>query len=128
MSGITQDALSIVHLALAAGVVVLAAVLFGVVGPLEVREGTTLRWIWLGLAGVAVLAAGVVRGRLAGTGVEIEKRRALAILIWALAEGQALAGLIFYLLSGDPVPAAAGVAVFFLLWWRHRPAALPGGS
>lgn len=122
------DPLPIVHLALAAGVVLFAAVLFGFVGPLETVEDGVLRWVWLGLAVVAVVAAGIVRGRLEAPGVEAAQRRAGAIVIWALAEGQALVGLVFYMLTGDVVPAVVGVLLFFFLWWRYRPTALPGAS
>lgn len=121
------DPLPIIHLALGAGLLLFAAVLFVVGGPLRVEEGSVLRWVWLGVALLAVLAAGAIRGRLAAE-VEPARRRAGAITIWALAEGQALLGLVFYLLTGDVVPPAVGVLLFFFLWWRYRPTALPGAS
>lgn len=122
------DPLPIIHLALAGGIVLFTIVLFGVVGPMEAVEDGVLRWVWLGVALVAVLGAGIIRGRLEGPGVEDARRRAGAIIIWALAEGQGLVGLVFYMLTGDVVPGAVGVLFFFFLWWRYRPTALPGGA
>ena len=122
------NTLSIVHGSLGAGVVLFAAVLFGFIGPLETVADSPLRWVWLGLAVVVVLAAGAIRARLQGREVEPGRRQALAVLLWALAETQALVGLVFYLITADVVPAAVGVLLFFFLWWRYRPAALPGLS
>ena len=118
--------LAVVHLALAAGVVLFAAIVFGLVGPLDTAEGSLYRWIWLGLALAAVLVAGALRSRLGTPGLDPRRRPALAVAIWALAEGQAIAGLVFYLVAGDSVPAAVGLLLFFYLWWRHRPGVLPG--
>lgn len=120
------DPLPIIHLALAAGLFVFAAVLLVFLGPGEAVDGTALRWVWLGLAFVAVLAPGIIRGRVAVPGADDQTRRAGAITIWALAEGQALVGLVFYAIAGDAVPAVVGMLVFLFLWWRYRPSGLRG--
>jgi hypothetical protein len=51
-----------------------------------------------------------------------------AILIWALAEGQALLGLTGYLLSGDRMLVILSLVLFAYLYLRYPPAAFrPGG-
>lgn len=120
-SGSADPTLRTVHLALAAGLLVLAAVAFGLVGPGMAEGLRALRWAWLGLATAALFAAGVVRARLAAPGAPAERVRAAAILVWALGEGQAILGLAVYLVAGDAVPAAVGLLVFLYLWIRYRP-------
>lgn len=120
------DPLPIVHLALAGGLALFAAVAFGLVGPLGRADGSAHRWVWLAAALVAAVAPGFAVARLAPPDSGPERRMALAIVIWALAEAQALLGLVLYLFVGDVMPAAAGLLLFLFLWWRYRPSALRG--
>ncbi|MFQ5679993.1 MAG: hypothetical protein ACE5HP_11115 [Gemmatimonadota bacterium] len=116
------SSLRVIHLAIAGGVVLFAAVVFGWVGPGPAEQDRDLfRWVWLILAIGALFGAGVVRTRMTGPGSRPEKRRSAAIIIWALAEGQVLLGLVGYLVTGDVVPGAIGILVFLYLWTRHRP-------
>jgi hypothetical protein len=51
-----------------------------------------------------------------------------AILIWGLAEGQALLGLTGYLLSGDRMLVILSLALFAYLYLRNPPAAFRPGA
>ena len=123
--------LTTIWAALGGGVLLFAAVAFLAVGPLGPR-GETHYWRlgWVGVALLAVVTIGYVRGRLA-PGAPADRRRTTAILVWAVAEGQAMLGLVAYLVTADPVPAVAGLALFLYLFIRHRPATFlgsrPGG-
>jgi hypothetical protein len=84
-----------------------------------------MRFVWLGVAVVVTLGAGVIRGRMAAAAGPDQKRTA-AITVWALAEGQALVGIVGTLLTGDRVTAYASLALFVWLWMRYPPASFTG--
>ncbi len=77
------------------------------------------------LALAALFGAGLVRGRLRPDAAAREVQKT-AIVIWALAEAQALAGLAFALVSGDVVLAGGGPVVAMFLMALHRPASFQG--
>lgn len=113
-------ALSIIQLALAAGILVLALVLLVVLPPSESRADLSiLRWVWLAFAVLSIFGAGVVRGRLRRDASR-QQAYTTAIIVWALGEGQALLGLVTYLVAGDRVPAVLGLIVAFYLFARYR--------
>lgn len=115
--------MQIIYVALAAGVLLFAAIAFGLVGPLEGSgDLTVLRWVWLGVALVSIFAAGLIRGRLTREATPGQVQTA-ALMIWGLAEGQALLGLVAYLVAADALAAILGLVVGIYLFSRHRPAA-----
>lgn len=118
--------LTAIYVALALGVFLFAAVVLFVLEPMETSvDENTMRFVWLGFAAVATLAVGAVRGRLAGAGAD--QARTAAIVVWALAEGQALVGITGTMLTGDRVIAFAALALFVWLWMRYPPRAFSGG-
>ncbi len=121
--------LSVIYLALAAGVLLYAAVVLFVLDPTGGSiDATTVRWVWLGIAASSTLAIGVVRGRVSGAPTQGGKSSATApIVVWALAEGQALAGVTGTLISGDRMSAFAGLALFLWLWMRYPPRSFTHG-
>jgi F0F1-type ATP synthase membrane subunit c/vacuolar-type H+-ATPase subunit K len=80
-----------------------------------------MRLVWLGAAVLATLAAGIVRGRMTGHGMGSGQARMAAIVVWALAEGQALVGIVGTMLTGDRMTAYASLALFVWLWMRYPP-------
>ncbi|MFQ5688828.1 MAG: hypothetical protein ACE5HQ_00965 [Gemmatimonadota bacterium] len=112
--------LTVVYGALAGGVIAFAALAWALGPVAEVRGATLLRWVWLGVALFAIFGAAVVAGRLPRGADEVRTRKT-AIVVWAVAEGQALLGLADYLVTGDRVPAAVGMLLFAYLYARHRP-------
>ena len=122
----SSQTLTAIYAALALGVFLFAAVVLFVLEPMETSvDGNIMRFVWLGLAAVATLAVGIVRGRLAGAGAD--QTRMAAIVVWALAEGQALVGITGTMLTGDRVIAYAALALFVWLWMRYPPRAFSGG-
>ena len=118
-----SQALSAIYTALALGVFLFAAIVLFVMDPLEASvDSNVMRIVWLGVAVVVTLGAGVVRGRMAGATATPDQKRTAAIIVWALAEGQALVGIVATLLTGDRVPAYASLALFVWLWMRYPPA------
>jgi hypothetical protein len=104
------------------GVFLFAAVVLFVLDPLEASvEPGVMRIVWFGAAIVATLGAGIVRGRTAGGTVGAAGSRTAAIVVWALAEGQALVGIVGTMLTGDRVTAYASLALFAWLWMRYPP-------
>lgn len=114
--------LAVVWAFLGGGVLVFALIVFFLVdlGPGRMAPDPW-RWVWMAVALGTVVGTGVLRGRL-GRDASLEKRRSTAILVWALAEGQAMVGITGHLFTGDPIPGAAGLAVAAYLFLRHRPA------
>jgi hypothetical protein len=108
--------------ALAVGVLLYAAVVLVVLDPLDSGvDSTVMRFTWLAVAVVATLSAGIIRGRLGGASHGEGQARTAAIVVWALAEGQALIGLTVTLLTGDRVVAFGALAIFVWLWLRYPP-------
>jgi hypothetical protein len=122
-----SQALSAIYAALALGVFLFAAVVLFVLEPGQASiDSSLMRIIWLGAAVVATLAAGMVRGRMTGHGMDPDQARTAAIVVWALAEGQALAGIVGTMLTGDRVTAYASLALFVWLWMRYPPRSFAG--
>jgi len=118
----TYQTLQLIFMALGGGVLLFAVIVFLVVGPLESETDLqVLRWVWLGIALAAIFAAGLVRGRLTRDSTAAQAQTA-AVTTWGLAEGQALLGLVAYLVAGDSLPAILGLVVGVYLFTRHRPA------
>ncbi|MCL7938481.1 MAG: hypothetical protein M8844_09985 [marine benthic group bacterium] len=118
------DRLPILYAALASGVVLYAAVLLFAIEPTgAVQDPTWLRIAWLAVAVGVTLMAGVVQARLRSGPVDESGRASSAILVWALAEGQALLGLTGYLLSGDRMLLILSLVLFAYLYLRYPPSA-----
>jgi hypothetical protein len=123
----SSQALTAIYAALALGVFLFAAiVLFVLEAPEASVDSSLMRIVWIGMAVVATLGAGMVRGRMSGSGAGPDRARTAAITVWALAEGQALVGIVGTLLTGDPVTAYASLALFVWLWMRYPPGSFTG--
>lgn len=126
-SNASSQALTAIYAALALGVLLFAAIVLFVLEPLEASvDSSLMRIVWLGMAVVATLGAGMVRGRMAGSGAGPDQGRTAAIIVWALAEGQALVGIVGTMLTGDRVTAYASLALFVWLWMRYPPGSFTG--
>ena len=122
-----SQALTVVYAALAMGVFLFAAVVLFVLDPQETSvEPGLMKVIWFASAIVATLGAGIVRGRMAGSSAGPDASRTAAIVVWALAEAQALVGIVGTMLTGDRVTAYASLALFVWLWMRYPPAKFAG--
>ena len=122
-----SQALPVIYAALAMGVFLFAGVVLFVLDPLEASlDPGLMRIVWFASAIVATLGAGIVRGRMAGGAAGPDASRTAAILVWALAEGQALVGIVGTMLTGDRVTAYASLALFVWLWMRYPPAKFAG--
>jgi len=127
-SGPSFDQLPILYAALASGVVLYAAVLLFAVEPTgSIQSPTPIRIAWLAVAIGVTLATGAIQARIRSGRVDDSGRVTSAILIWALAEGQALLGLTGYLLSGDRMLVILSLALFAYLYLRFPPAAFRPG-
>jgi hypothetical protein len=116
------QALSAIYAALALGVFLFAAIVLFILEPGEASiDSNLMRLVWLGAAVLATLAAGIVRGRMTGHGMGSGQARMAAIVVWALAEGQALVGIVGTMLTGDRMTAYASLALFVWLWMRYPP-------
>lgn len=116
--------LKMIHTTILGGTLVFFAVVYFLfVGSDAGEPSLVLRWGWLGIAIVSVFAAGFVRGRIDHQS-DAGQVRASGILIWAMAEGAALVGIVSTILTSDPLPAigATLIGVFLLIY--HRPAQL----
>ncbi len=133
--GRAPDTLPILYAALAGGVFLYAAVLAFVIEPVgSVGNPMVLRVAWLIVAVGVTLLAGVIQQRVVAQrkrgaeGAAGDSAVTNAILVWAMAEGQALVGLTGYLLSGDRLLLILPLVLFAYLFLRHPPAAFrPGG-
>lgn len=114
--------LSVIYIALISGVVIFAAVVRLVIGPLGEYDGPAMRFVWLAAAAGCTLAVGYFRTRLAGPQADESQAATAAIVVWALAEGQALLAVVAYMLSGDVLVLWLGLALFAYLFARYRPA------
>jgi hypothetical protein len=117
-----------IYAALAAGVFLYAVIVVLAVGPLESGlDPTILRVGWFAVAVGATLAAGLIRGRATAAGDSPRRAVTGAVVVWALAEGQALVGITGYLLSGDTVVLVVSLVLFAYLWLRYPPRAFSPG-
>lgn len=122
-----SQALTVIYAALAMGVFLFAAVVLFVLDPLEASLDPGLMKIaWFVAAIIATLGAGIIRGRMAGGAAGPDAFRTAAIVVWALAEGQALLGIVGTMLTGDRVTAYASLALFVWLWMRYPPGKFVG--
>ena len=128
-SGSSFNQLPILYAALASGVVLYAAVLLFALEPTgSIGNPAPIRIAWLVVAIGVTLVTGVIQARVRSGRVDDRGRVTSAILIWGLAEGQALLGLTGYLLSGDRMLVILSLALFAYLYLRYPPAAFrPGG-
>lgn len=114
--------LSVIQLALVGGIMVFALVVFAILRPSRtVADLSIMRWVWLAFALLSIFGAGVIRGRLRRDASE-QQAYTTAIIVWALAEGQALLGLVSYVVAGDALPAILGLVVGAYLFVRYQPA------
>lgn len=118
----SDSVLTTIYVALALGVAVLVIVFYAV-GP--VAEGTVsrslFRWIWLAAAALCTIGAGIVRGRLRSVLADPRPVLSAAIVVWSLAEAQALLAAIGFFITGDFLLMVAGLVLFIFLLGRHRP-------
>lgn len=123
-----SQVLTTVYAALAAGVFLFAAIVLFVLGPVESgADPTIIRLVWFGFAAAAMLGAGYIRGRLASNAGNPDRARAAAILVWALAEGQALLGIVGTMITGDRILAYGSLAIFVWIWLRYPPRSFLSG-
>ena len=116
------DPLATIYAALAAGVFLFAAIVLFVLEPVDSGIApTVMRVAWFAFAVVAMLGAGVIRGRVAGDRADPSQTRVAAIVVWALAEGQALLGIVGTLITGDRILAYGSLAIFVWIWLRYPP-------
>jgi len=118
----SMTALHVIYLALIFGVVLFAIVVRLVLEPIEAYSGSALRFVWLAAAAGCTLAAGYFRTRLAGPQAEDGQITTAAVVVWALAEGQALLGIVAYMISGDVLIFWCALVLFVYLFARYRPA------
>lgn len=113
--------LGLVYAALVSGVILFSAIAY-VLAPTgaDAEPISALRWAWLGVAVVAVLAMGVLRGRLK-PGSDAGHVLTTAITVWALAEGVVLLGLVAWLATGDRALGIAALLVGGFFFFHHRP-------
>ncbi len=117
-----------IYFSLALGVFLFAAMVLFVLDPLDASLNTgVVRIAWLALAVLTTLGAGIARGRMVDRASDAAQRQKAAIVVWALAEGQALMGVVGTLLTGDPVTAYASLALFVWLWLRYPPGSFVAG-
>lgn len=112
----------VIYAALIVGVALFALVVRLVVGPIGTYDGLALRFVWLAAAAGCTLAAGYFRTRLAGPDADDAQLTTAAVIVWALAEGQALLGIVGYMISGDVLIMWCSLALFAYLFVRYRPA------
>lgn len=123
--------LRVIGAAMVMGVIFFAVVAWFITGggtrPMwqDLAAGSTLVYVWIALTFAAAMAAMVIwRTRAApllgrshaqdkGAGRAASLTRAL-VVIWALLEGQALTGLVLYLLSGSQLAYYGGPAVMIV--------------
>lgn len=114
--------LHVIYVALAVGVGALALV-FYLVGPVAGSSDRSLfRWIWLVVAVVCTVGAGIVHGRSRAMRADGGSVLPAAVVAWSLAEAQALLAAVGFFLTGDLALLVAGLVLFVFLLARHRPA------
>ena len=115
-------ALRLIYVALIFGVVVFAAVVRLAIEPIGTYSGTTVRLVWLAVAAACTLAAGYLKTRLMRPSAGESQPGTGAVVVWALAESQALVGIVTYMLTGDLPVFWCSLALFSYLFARYRPA------
>jgi hypothetical protein len=120
--------LKIIYVALVLTVGILAVVLY-LVGPVTVSpiDRSIFRWIWLSAAVVCTISAGFVRGRSSAVSSDARSVLPAAVVVWSLAEAQALLAAIGFFLTDDLPLLAAGLVLFIFLLARHRPSTFLAG-
>jgi len=120
--------LTAIYAALALGVFLFAAIVLFVLEPVEATiDPGLMRIVWFVAAIAATFGAGIVRGKMAGRDAGPDNVRTAAIVVWALAEGQAFVGIVGTMLTGDRVTAYASLALFAWLWMRYPPRSFTSG-
>ena len=123
-----NQSLAAIYAALAGGVFIYAAIVLFVLDPADSSiDSNVLRLAWFGLAAAAMMGAGVIRGRASASRNDPGRMRAYAIIVWALAEGQALLGITATLLTGDRILAYGSLAIFVWIWLRYPPRSFLSG-
>ena len=119
--------LKLIHLTMLGGTLAFFAVVYFLFAGRDTGvESAALRWAWLGIAVAAVFGAGFLRGRLSGRSGD-DQVRTTGIMIWALAEGAALLGIVSTIVTGDPMSAMGATAIGVFLMVYHRPSELVEG-
>jgi len=119
--------LTSVYLALIAGVAMFAVILIVVIKPIPAGELAFFRPVWLVLAVGSILAAAILKNRLSG-GATPSARLQGAVVVWALAEGPTLFGLVGFMLTGDRVLLFAPLAFFAIVMLRYPPRVFRDGG
>jgi len=115
-------ALTVIHASFLAGILIF----FGVtlyLAPDPTPTSALWRWAWLIVTAGAVFGSGFVRGRLPRNAAP-ERVQTTGIVIWALAEGSAMFGLVSMWVTGALAPALGATLVAVFLFILHRPATL----
>lgn len=114
--------LTVIHASLLVGILVF----FGVtlwLAPEPEAVPDWWRWGWVIVTAGVVFAVGFVRGRLPPHAPP-ERIQRTALVIWALAEGSALFGIVSMLVTGALAPALGATFVAVALFILHRPSTL----
>ncbi|MEJ2320293.1 MAG: hypothetical protein P8Y21_13250 [Gemmatimonadales bacterium] len=121
--------LKVIYVAMALGVGVLAIV-FYLIGPVVggSMDRSVFRWIWLAVAVVCTVGAGIVQGRWRAMSSSGAPVLPAAVVAWSLAEAQALLAAVGFFLTGDLALLVGGLVLFVFLLARHRPAVFLGRS
>lgn len=112
--------LTFVYLALIAGVAMFAVIVAVAIAPVPAGEFPFFRPVWLVLAVGSILAAAFLKNRLSD-GATPNARLQGAVVVWALAEGPTLFGLVGFMLTGDRVLLFAPLAFFAIVMLRYPP-------
>jgi hypothetical protein len=111
-----------IYAALAGGILLFAAIVLFVLDPVESAvDPSLMRMVWFGTAAVAMLGAGLIRGRMLDGGADADRARTAAVVVWALGESQALVGIVGTLVTGDRILTYGALAVFVWIWLRYPP-------
>ena len=129
-----RSVLTTIYAAFVLGVAVLAVV-FYVLGPVagSALDRSLFRWIWLPAAVLCTIGAGMVHGRASAVLTDARSGDARSVLpaalvVWSLAEAQALLAAIGFFLTGDLALLVVGLVLFIFLLTRHRPSTFLDGS
>ena len=124
-----RSVLTTIYAAFVLGVAVLAVV-FYVLGPVagSALDRSLFRWIWLPAAVLCTVGAGMVRGRSSAVSTDARSVLPAAVVVWSLAEAQALLAAIGFFLTGDLALLVVGLVLFIFLLTRHRPSTFLDGS
>lgn len=114
--------LTVIHVSFLAGVLVFLGITL-YVAPDPSPASAPWGWAWLVVSAGAVFGVGFVRGRLPRN-ASPERVQATALVIWALAEGSAMFGLVSMWVGGGLAPALGATLVAVALFILHRPATL----